>query len=179
MSSASRYDELARSALAEVASPAHVGDWIEDRVREDAAGVVDVVYSSAQAGYRGWSWVVSIAEQDDEAPSVLELGLIPGDDALLAPEWIPWSVRLAEWKAQQEAAAAEAAESVDEAQTDDPDGEDDALDEDDEPDEEDDDLDEEDDDLDDLDEDDLDDDGPRLTHGGDIDGVDIDDLDEA
>jgi hypothetical protein len=41
--------------------------------------------------------------------------MLPGDDALVAPNWVPWSERLADWKALQaelEAqAAAEAAEA--------------------------------------------------------------------
>jgi hypothetical protein len=42
--------------------------------------------------------------------------MLPGDDALVAPNWVPWSERLADWKALQaelEAqAAAEAAEAA-------------------------------------------------------------------
>jgi len=152
----SRYEELVRAALAEVTAAANVGDWVEDRVREDAPGVTDVVYASAQTGYRGWSWVVSVAEVEGEEPTVLELGLLPGEDSLVAPEWIPWSVRLAEWQAQQ-AAAAEA-----EAEEGSGDGDTDADDADDDGDAEDDDLDDldDDDDLEEADDDVLDDDIP-------------------
>jgi len=185
---ASRYDELARAALAESTAAANVGDWVEDRVREDAPEVTDVVYTSAQAGYRGWSWIVSIAEVEGETPTVMELGLLPGEDSLVAPEWIPWSVRLAEWQAQQ-AVTSEAAADADSVEDLDEDGDDDDLDADEDAD--DDDLDEDDDDVldDDIpledmldDEDDPDDvedtEARRVTHSGDIDGVDIDDLDE-
>jgi len=150
----SRFDELARAALAETTAAANIGDWVEDRAREDATGVTDVVYASTQSGYRGWSWVVSIAEVEGEPPTVLELGLLPGEESLVAPEWIPWSVRLAEWQAQQQAAAESAGESdaSDEADdADDEDAEDDVADDDDH-----DDLNEDDDDLDDDDDDDLD-----------------------
>jgi len=160
---ASRFEELARSALAEITDPANVGDWIEDRPRESEDGVVDVVYASAQPGYRGWSWIVSVAALPDEPPSVLELGQLPGDEALLAPEWIPWSVRLAEWQAQQRALAAA-------GEADDGDGGGD------ESDDEDDDLDEED-----LDEEGLDDDfdDEDILDAGDLDGVDLgEDADE-
>lgn len=177
---ASPHDELARAALAEIAPASYVGAWTEDRVRDETPGVVDVVFASEQAGYRGWSWVVAVALVDGEVPTVLELGLIPGDDALLAPEWIPWSVRLAEWEAQQAAIAAEAAaagelDGADDVDEDESDEDHDDSDEDDE----DEDLDEDDSDDDESDdEDDLDEAGPRATHGGDIDGVDIDDLDD-
>ena len=179
----SRYEELVRAALAEVTAAANVGDWVEDRVREDAPGVTDVVYASAQTGYRGWSWVVSVAEVEGEEPTVLELGLLPGEDSLVAPEWIPWSVRLAEWQAQQ-AAAAEAEEGSGDGDTDadDADSDDDA---DDDGDAEDDDLDDldDDDDLEEADDDVLDDDIPlEDLIGGDGDGdgdTDADDEDPA
>lgn len=182
---ASRYDELARAALAESTAAANVGDWVEDRVREDAPEVTDVVYASAQAGYRGWSWIVSVAEVEGEAPTIMELGLLPGEDSLVAPEWIPWSVRLAEWQAQQAVTSEAAADAAAEGEGADLD-EDDDLD----ADEDEDDLDEDDDVLDDdipledmLDEDDdpdevEDTESRRVTHSGDIDGIDIDDLDD-
>jgi len=164
-----QHEELARAALAESTLPQYVGEFTEERTRDDADGVVDVIFASAQDGYHGWSWVVSIAQLEGAAPTVIELGLVPGEESLLAPEWIPWSERLAEWKAQQ-AVLAEAGEAVEIEVVDD---------------ELDDDDDDEDDDeysdgeSDDDDEDDSDEDGPRLTHGGDIDGVDIDDLDDT
>jgi len=155
----SPYEDLARSALAEVTDPANIGAWVEDRTQPDAA-IVDVVFATTQPGYPGWSWIVSVAVLPETEPTVLELGQLPGEGALLAPEWIPWSVRLAEWQAAA-AAEAERAEGAEDGEdvpdAADGDGEDDTeadddLDEDDE-------LDEDDvvDDLDDVDEDDLDD----------------------
>ena len=73
---------------------------------------------------------------------MLEVELLPGDDALLAPPWVPWTERLAEWRRQHpdEAHPGEAAaddESDDDVETDDDEGDldeddlavDDALDE--------------------------------------------------
>ncbi len=187
---ASTYDALARSALAEITDAANVGEWIEDRPHEaeDGAELVDVVYATAQPGYRGWSWIVTIAAVPGEEPTVLELGQLPGDDALLAPEWIPWSVRLAEWQAQQEAAGEAALEAPDGAAESAEHGDGDDEDEDDDTDglgddglgDEDDAEDDLDDDDEDDDEDEFDEDGVRARiHGGDIDGVDIDDLDDT
>ncbi len=181
---ASRFEALARTALLETTPAANVGDWVAEEVRpESGEGVeiVDVVFANEQSGYLGWAWVVTVAAVGEDEPTVLELGLIPGDGALLAPEWIPWSVRLADWQAQQQLLADTAVESGegedDPAESDDDD--DDADDDDDEPegDSDDDVLDDDEDDEDEED-DDSDEDGPRVTHGGDIDGVDIDDLDD-
>jgi hypothetical protein len=59
---------------------------------------------------------------------VLETELMPGEGALLAPDWVPWSERLEEYRAAQAAAGEpdETAELADE----DPDDADDDLDDD-------------------------------------------------
>src|SRR5690606_12091029 len=102
--------------------------------------------------YPGWFWTVALAAVAGSEPTVLELELLPGEDALLAPEWIPWSQRLEEFKAQQALAAQEAADSGDDGDDSDDDFDDESDDEDDEDDE--------------------------FRHAGDVDGVDIDELDE-
>ena len=87
---------------------------------------------------------------------MLEVELMPGDGALIAPDWLPWAERLAEYQAAQAALAAEGLATDDLV-----------IDED-----EDEDLD----DVDDLDAADFDDDGSPILHSGDVDGVDIDEL---
>ncbi|MGX5682631.1 DUF3027 domain-containing protein [Schumannella luteola] len=163
--------DIARAALLEMTPEATIGDLLVDRVEED--GTITVAFASALAGYPGWAWTVSLAHLDGLEPTVLEAELIPGDGALLAPDWVPWADRLAEYKAAQEAAEAEAAAAAAA-------GDGDAA-----GDEETADLDEDDLDDDDLDEEDLDEEvddedllGSDVLHGGDLDGVDIDDLDE-
>jgi hypothetical protein len=174
-----KYEDIARAALAESTLPKFVGELTEEIARDDAEGVYDVVFASAQDGYHGWSWVVSIAAIDGAEPTVMELGLVPGEESLLAPDWTPWSERLADWKAQQ-AVTSEAGEVIEGDEVDALDDSDDDDDDDDDDDESDEDSDDDDtDDEDDDDDDDSDEDGPRLTHSGDIDGVDIDDLDDT
>ncbi|GAA1481308.1 DUF3027 domain-containing protein [Gordonia sinesedis] len=47
-------------------------------------------------GYRGWRWCVVVAGAPDvDTVTVSEVVLLPGDDALLAPDWVPWVDRLA------------------------------------------------------------------------------------
>lgn len=157
-----RYEDLARAALLEITPPATVGAYAGS---VEEAGAVSVLFDCAMPGYPGWKWTVSIAQVDDAEPTVLEAELMPAEGALLAPDWVPWSERLAEYKAAQEA--------LEGASDDDPDDDEDVAD--DESDDEDDDLD--DDEIDDEpDEDDVL--GSDVLHGGDVDGVDIDDLDE-
>ena len=146
--------DLALAALREITPPSTIGDAAGYRLESD--GVVSLRFENALSGYPGWFWTVSLARVADAEPTVLEVELLPGDGALLAPDWVPWAVRLAEYQAAQ-VALAEAPHAEEEADDDDVD---------------------ELDDVDDLDATDFDDDGSPILHAGDVDGVDIDELDE-
>lgn len=60
-------------------------------------GVATVTYPSTLPGYPGWSWTVSVSDVKGMDPSVLEVELMPGEGALLAPDWVPWADRLEEY----------------------------------------------------------------------------------
>lgn len=152
--------DLALAALREITPADTIGEPADYRIEDD--GVVSLRFENRLHGYPGWFWTVSLARVEDAEPTVLEVELLPGDGALLAPEWVPWAVRLAEYQAAQ-AAAAEA-------------GEDDDSDEDEDAEFDEDDDDADVDDLDDLDASDFDEDGSPILHAGDLDGVDIDEL---
>ena len=87
---------VALAALAEVTGPADVGELVDATQVEQ--GLVDLHFSTTMQGYPGWRWVVSTGLVTGSAPTVLELALVPGEGALLAPPWIPWTERLAEWR---------------------------------------------------------------------------------
>jgi hypothetical protein len=145
--------DLGRAALLEITTADTIGDNAGSI--DEGEGVVSVHFETTLAGYPGWHWTVSIARVNDEEPSVLETELLPGDGALLAPDWTPWVDRLADYQAAQEAAGLDA----DDDSLDADDGDDDDSDDDD--------------DDDDGDDDELDND---VLHGGDLDGVDIDEV---
>ena len=66
--------------------------------------MIELRFAPTSDAYRGWSWVVSVAAIDDGGePTVLELGLIPGEGALLA-RIEALRKRLAEVRQIQEAA---------------------------------------------------------------------------
>lgn len=153
--------DLALAALAEITPASTVGPAAGYLAEED--GSVSLRFENRLAGYPGWYWTVTVARVEDEEPTVLEVELLPGDGALLAPEWVPWAERLAEYRAHQVELAEAAAAAGDDVVTDDgglEDDEDGGLDDDD------------------LDDDDDDVEGDIL-HAGDVDGVDIDELDEG
>ncbi|GAA1939461.1 hypothetical protein GCM10009775_34370 [Microbacterium aoyamense] len=150
--------DLALAALHEITPASTVGPPAEYRLESD--GVVSLRFENRLAGYPGWFWTVSVARVEGEEPTVLELELLPGSGALVAPEWVPWAERLAEYHAAQ-AALAELADDEDADIDDSDDGSDD---------------DDDDEDIDDLDAADFDADGSSILHAGDVDGVDIDEL---
>ena len=165
--------EVAYAALTEITPVETIGDPAGEVSEGD--GVVSVLFECALPGYPGWKWTVSVASLPDAEPSVLEVELMPAEGALLSPDWVPWSDRLAEYKAAQIAAG----EEIDDADDTDDESDDDADDVDDDSEEDESDDDESDDeDDDDEDEDDEDDDHViHVVHGGDVDGIDIDELD--
>ncbi|CAM5631380.1 hypothetical protein SFUMM280S_02734 [Streptomyces fumanus] len=57
--------------------------------------VVTHFFECRELGYRGWRWAVTVARASRaKVVTVDEAVLLPGPDAVLAPEWVPWSERL-------------------------------------------------------------------------------------
>ena len=161
--------DVARTALTKITPADTIGEPVGHIVEDEH--VLSLLFDCLLTGYPGWHWTVTLSRIDqDAAPTVLETELMPGNDALLAPEWVPWSDRLAEHRTAQELAAAqEALEGADDEVDDDENDENDENDDEDDDDENDDD--ENDDDADDaldedaLDHDDSDDDGDDALDG--------------
>lgn len=89
---------LALAALGEITDPADVGELLA--IEEVEPGVVDLRFACRMSAYLDWHWTVSTSEVPGVEPTVLEVELLPGDDSLLAPPWVPWTERLAEWRKQ-------------------------------------------------------------------------------
>jgi hypothetical protein len=105
-SEAGEAEAVARVALAEIAPDGTVGALIDSTAAED--GVLALNFVSTLSGYPGWHWSVSVAHVAGEPPTVLEAELMPGEGALLAPDWVPWVDRLEEYHVAQAALAAQA-----------------------------------------------------------------------
>lgn len=161
---------LARAALLEITTADTIGEPSGSMAEID--GSLTVYFDTTMAGYLGWKWTVGIAHVKGAGPTVLETELTPGEGALLSPDWVPWSERLADYKEAQAALAAEHAAQGGEGADSDSDGTSDHDSDDD------DDVDDDADDFDDNFDDDAGDVGAHL-HSGDLDGVDIDSLDES
>lgn len=86
--------ELARAAAQEVAErPEDVGEHL-GTLHEDER-VVSHRFAATMRGYRGWHWTVTVTRVPrGRTATVSEVELLPGDEAILAPAWLPWAERL-------------------------------------------------------------------------------------
>ncbi|MDT0305415.1 DUF3027 domain-containing protein [Streptomyces sp. DSM 44917] len=85
--------QLAREVAAEVAHPQPLGPYLGAVAEGDR--VVTHFFASELPGYPGWRWGVTVARAARARyVTVDEVALTPGPEALLAPEWVPWSERL-------------------------------------------------------------------------------------
>jgi hypothetical protein len=80
-------------AAAEEDAPGLVGEHLG--VLADEERVATHLFATLDPAYRGWHWAVTVARLPrSRAVAVDEIVLLPGEDALLAPAWVPWSERL-------------------------------------------------------------------------------------
>jgi hypothetical protein len=84
---------LARGAAEEMAGAERVGEHLG--VTADGDRVVTHLFSCLDPAYRGWCWAITVARASRaKNVTVDESLLIPGADAILAPDWVPWRERL-------------------------------------------------------------------------------------
>ena len=86
--------DLARDAAVEVAGSA---DAVGDAVGALAEGerLLTHLFDCRLPGYRGWQWAVTLTRVPrGRTPTINDVVLIAGDDALVSPEWVPWSERV-------------------------------------------------------------------------------------
>ncbi|MFG2820714.1 DUF3027 domain-containing protein [Kitasatospora sp. NPDC048365] len=85
--------ELARQAAVDTVGAASVGAHLG--VTAEADRVVTHTFACEDAAYRGWHWAVTVARAPRAKNVTLdEVALLPGNEAVLAPQWVPWSERL-------------------------------------------------------------------------------------
>lgn len=101
--------EFARQA-AKASAPANTVGLFVDMI-DEGDEVYTYLFETKQKGYVGWRWSVTVFDGLEE-PTVSEVLLMPGENSLVAPKWIPWSERLADWKALQAELERQAAEEA-------------------------------------------------------------------
>lgn len=84
--------DLAREA-AQADAPGLVGEYLGSEA--DESRVVTHYFATLDPAYVGWRWAVTVARASrSKAVTVDDVVLLPGTEAMLAPEWVPWSERL-------------------------------------------------------------------------------------
>lgn len=105
---------LAREALEEITDAATIG--ADDGYEAHDERTATLYFECTMAGYPGWRWAAALTRVDDESPvTVLEVEMLPGEGAVLAPEWVPWSERLAQYREAQASQASDEAFAAEEA----------------------------------------------------------------
>lgn len=83
----------ARAALLEEVEVADVGEHRGHQV--DGYRVVTHLFACERKGYIGWRWSVTVTRASRQKKvTIVEVALIPGDAAIVAPAWVPYRERL-------------------------------------------------------------------------------------
>ncbi len=86
--------DVARLALSDSVPEADIGEHL--RVVAESERVATHFFDCAQSGYAGWRWAVTVTRAPrQKVVTVNEITLLPGDDSLVAPAWVPWKDRVA------------------------------------------------------------------------------------
>lgn len=85
--------DVALAAAQEAAGPRSVGEHLG--VVAEGERVVTHLFACRDQAYRGWHWATTVTRAARAKNiTVDESVLLPGPDAVLAPEWVPWNERL-------------------------------------------------------------------------------------
>lgn len=99
--------DVARAAIEGIAPAEQIGRHLAAKSEGDR--LVTHLFESKLAGYGGWQWYAVLTRNSrSKVVTVDELGLLPSEDSILAPEWIPWAerVRPGDEQGEEELAAA-------------------------------------------------------------------------
>ena len=93
--------DVARTAVEGIAPASQIGRHLAARTEGDR--VVTHLFESKLAGYQGWQWYAVLTRNSrSKSITVNELGLLPSEDSILAPEWVPWAERVRPEDARQD-----------------------------------------------------------------------------
>jgi hypothetical protein len=83
----------ARAVLVADVGPDDVGDHLGHVVEGER--LVTHLFGCTRRGYTGWHWAVTVARASRQRQvTVDEVVLVPGDDAIVAPAWVPYKERV-------------------------------------------------------------------------------------
>lgn len=86
--------ELARAAAEDIAEPGMVGEHLGAEM--DGERLATHYFTCTAPAYPGWRWAITVARPPRaRKATICETNLVPGEGALLSPEWLPYAERLA------------------------------------------------------------------------------------
>lgn len=85
--------DVARAAVEGIAPAWQIGEHLGAKTEGDR--LVTHLFESKLPGYQGWQWYAVLTRNSrSKVVTVNELGLLPSEDSILAPEWVPWAERV-------------------------------------------------------------------------------------
>ncbi|MGH3331265.1 MAG: DUF3027 domain-containing protein, partial [Nocardioidaceae bacterium] len=85
--------DAAREALLENVEVTDVGSHLGHVAEEER--VTTHFFECVRPGYRGWRWSVTVVRAPRaKSVTIDEIVLLPGDEAIVAPTWVPWRERI-------------------------------------------------------------------------------------
>ncbi|MFB0837612.1 DUF3027 domain-containing protein [Arthrobacter sp. E44] len=85
--------DAARTAVESITPAATIGAHLAAKSEGDR--LVTHLFESRLPGYAGWQWYAVLTRNSrSKVVTVNELGLLPSEDSILAPEWVPWAERV-------------------------------------------------------------------------------------
>lgn len=85
--------DVARSAVREITADDNIGPHVA--ARSEGVRTVTHLFECTMPGYVGWQWFATLARVSrSKDATVNEVGLLPTNDSVLAPPWVPWAERV-------------------------------------------------------------------------------------
>ncbi|MDQ0665648.1 hypothetical protein QFZ35_004146 [Arthrobacter ulcerisalmonis] len=93
--------DAARTAVESITPAATIGAHLAAKSEGDR--LVTHLFESRLPGYMGWQWYAVLTRNSrSKVVTVNELGLLPSQESILAPEWVPWAERVRPEDEQQQ-----------------------------------------------------------------------------
>ncbi|HEY8295522.1 MAG TPA: DUF3027 domain-containing protein [Micrococcaceae bacterium] len=85
--------EVAREGILSIADAGQIGAHLG--ARSEGERVVTHLFECTMPGYLGWQWFAVLARVSrSKVATVDEVGLLPSEKSVVAPEWVPWADRV-------------------------------------------------------------------------------------
>lgn len=96
--------DVALQGVREITLDHNIG--LVHHVRPEEERLSTHLFECTMPGYRGWFWFATLSRAPrSKVATICEVGLLPGDDALIAPDWVPWADRVRPEDLEQESSA--------------------------------------------------------------------------